>query len=243
MHRFYFIAALLISQPLIAREEFPAPFVDMRVTAEAPRLTAWAHAGGKAAIRIEAPESLDLTCDIYQVDGKTVIALARGVALDSLSPGANLLEIPLPEKSQRGKLLLKIAATPAGKLIANLFVDILPKDAWDSLSKHAKDGKVFIDPTLKIFASWAQSHAIPSTPLTSEKPAEYHFAKPTGNPNAPSPGRFIIYEREAPDAFPLIEVLIFPEITKILLPPGFLGNLPDSATAQALLLKHLKLLP
>ena len=243
MHRVFCIAALILSWPLMAIAEFSAPLVDLRVAAEALRLSTWAHAGGKAAIRIESPESLTLTCDIYQVDGKTVISLARGVVLDSLTPGANLLEIPLPEKSQRGKLLLKIASTPAGKLIANLFVDILPKDAWDSLSKHAENGKVFIDPSLKNLASWAQSHAIPSTPVTSETPAEYYFGKPTGNPNAPPPGRFIIFERETPDAFPVIEVITAPEVTKILLPPGFLENFPTSATAQALLLKHLKLLP
>ena len=53
----------------------------------------------------------------------------------------------------------------------------------------------------------------------------------------------IIFERDQPDAFPVIEVLTSPEVTKILLPPGFLSDLPNSATAQALLLKHLKLLP
>lgn len=186
--------------------------------------------------------SLDLNSDSYQVDGKTVISLIRGQALNSLTPGANLLEIPLPEKSQRGKLLFKIASAPDGKLITNVIVDILAKDAWDGLSKFAMDGKVFIDPTYKTFASWAQSHAIPSTLLTPEKSVEYYFGKPTGNPNAPPPGRYVVYEREAPDAFPVIEVIIFPEITKVLLPPGFLENMPDSATAQALLLKHLKLL-
>ena len=243
MHRFIYIAALALWLPWMATAQQVVPTVDLRNPGKTPLLSTWAPAGGKAALQLEAPDALDLNCEIYQVDGRTVISLASGVALDSLKPGANRLEIQLPEKSVRGKLLFKIASAADGKPVANLMVDILPKDAWDSLSKLAKGGKVSIDPTLKAFQSWAASHDISGTEATPRNPVEYHFGKPDGNPDSPPPGRFVIFERDAPDAFPVIEVLTFPGFTKILLPPGFLASLPDSATAQALLLKHLQLLP
>lgn len=243
MHRFISIAALALCLPWVSAAQPPTPTVDLRDSAKTPLLAAWAHAGGKAVLKLESPGKLQISCDIYQIDGAAALPIIHGLALPPLEPGANLLEIPIPEKSERGKLLVKIASTPDGELIANLMVNLLPKDAWDSFSKHAKDGKVSIDPALKAFKSWAASHDIPATEATTENPADYYFGKPAGNANSPSPGRFVIFERDAPDVFPVIEVLTFPEVTKILLPPGFLENLPESATAQALLLKHLNLLP
>ncbi len=240
MHRLLSIALCL---PMIAVAEMPLPSVDLRVSEKAPLLTTWAHAGGKAAIQLEAAEAQSLTCDIYQVDGRSVIPISRDIVLDELKPGANRLEIPLPEKSERGKLLFKITASTEAKLLANLMVDILPKDALDSLAKQSKQGRVWIAPELKVFQTWAASHGVSSTAPTSGKPVEFHFGKPTGSPNLPPPGRVLIYERDQPDAFPVIEVLTAPEVTKILLPPGFLSDVPNSATAQALLLRYLKLLP
>ena len=58
----------------------------------------------------------------------------------------------------------------------------------------------------------------------------------------PMEAKFIIYERESPDPLPVIEVISGKASTTILLPPGFLGSLPASVPAQALLLKHLQLL-
>lgn len=237
------ILSIAICLPMVAMAEMPLPYVDLRVSEKPPLLTTWAHAGGKAAIQMEAAEAQPLTCDIYQVDGRSAIPISRDIVLDELKPGANRLEIPLPEKSERGKLLFKITASTEDKLIANLMVDILPKDALDSLAKPSKQGRVWIDPQLKVFHAWAASHCISSTEPASGKPVEFHFGKPTGNPNLPPPGRVIIFERDQPDAFPVIEVITSPEVAKILLPPGFLSDLPNSATAQALLLKHLKLLP
>ena len=228
---------------MIAMAEMPLPSVDLRVSEKAPLLTTWAHAGGKVAIQLEAAGALALTCDIYQVDGRSAIPISRDIVLDELKPGANRLEIPLPEKSERGKLLFKITASIKDESIANLMVDILPKDALDSLVKQSKQGQIWIDPSLKVFHAWAASHGVSSTAPSSGKPVEFHFGKPTGNPKLPLLGRVFIYERDQPDAFPVIEVLITPEVTKILTPPGFLSDLPNSATAQALLLKHLKLLP
>lgn len=235
--------AVILWLPMVVTGELPLPIVDLRIAGNPPLLTAWASAAGKTAIRLEVLEPSELTGEAYQVDGGVVIPINRSINLPPVKPGSNLLEIPLPEKSDHGKVLFKIASSPDGKLIANLIVDILPADAWDSLSKQAKEGKVSIDPTLKVFWAWADSHGIPSTQVQPDRPVEYCFWKPAGNSNAPPPGRFIIFERDAPDAFPVIEVLTSPDVTKILLPPGFLASLPDSATAQALLLKHLKLLP
>jgi hypothetical protein len=240
MHRILPIALCL---PMVAMAEMPVPSMDLRVSGKAPLLTTWAHAGGKAAIQLEAAEAQPLTCDVYQVDGRSVIPISRDVALDELKPGINRLEIPLPEKSEGGKLLFKITASTEAKILANLMVDILPKDALDSLVKPSKQGRVWIDPQLKAFHAWAASHGIASTAPTSGKPVEFHFGKPAGSPNLPPPGRVLILERDQPDAFPVIEVLTSPEVTKILLPPGFLSDVRNSATAQALLLKHLKLLP
>ena len=240
MHRILSIALCL---PMIAVAEMPLPSVDLRVSEKPPLFTTWAHAGGKVAIRMEAPEVIALTCDIYQVDGRSTIPISRDIVLDELKPGANRLEIPLPEKSERGKLLFKITATTDAKLLANLMVDVLPKDALDSLAKQSKQGRVWIDPQLKVFHAWAASHGISSTEPTSGKPVEFHFGKPAGNPNLPPPGRVIIFERDQPDAFPVIEVITSPEVAKILLPPGFLEMLPTSATAEALLLRHMHLLP
>lgn len=237
------ILANALCLSMIAMAEMPVPSVDLRVSEKPPLLTTWAHAGGKAAIQLESVDVQPLTCDIYQVDGRSVIPISRDVALDELKPGANRLEIPLPEKSERGKLLFKITASNEDKLLANLMVDILPKDALDSLAKQSKQGRVWIDPQLKAFHAWAGSHGISSTEPTSGKPVGFHFGKPAGNPNLPQPGRVIIYERDQTDAFPVIEVITSAEVTKILLPPGFLSDIPNSATAQALLLKRLKLLP
>ncbi|MEO8616621.1 MAG: hypothetical protein ABI600_15870 [Luteolibacter sp.] len=238
-----YITALAYCLPMITTAEMPLPSLDLRVSEKAPLLTTWAHAGGKAAIQLEAAKTQALTCDIYQVDGSSVIPISRDIVLDELKPGANRLEIPLPEKSERGKLLFKITASAGSKLLVNLMVDILPKDALDSLVKQSKQGRVWIDPKLKVFHAWAASQSITSTEPPSGKPVEFYFGKPTGNTNPPPLGRVFIYERDPPDAFPFIEVITSPEVTKILLPPGFLSGLPNSATAQALLLKHLKLLP
>jgi hypothetical protein len=228
---------------MIAMAEMPFPSVDLRVSEEPPLLTTWAHAGGKVVIQVEAPEAAALSCDIYQVDGRSTIPISRDILPDELKPGANRLEIPLPAKSERGKLLFKISNSTTAKLLASLMVDILPKDALDSLAKQSKQGRVWIDPQLKVFHAWAASHGIASTEPTPEKPVEFHFGKPAGSPNLPPPGRVIIFERDQPDAFPVIEVITFPEVTKILLPPGFLEMFPTSATAQALLLRHMHLLP
>jgi hypothetical protein len=240
MHR---ILSIAICLTVSAMAEMPLPSVDLRVSEKAPLLTTWAHAGGKVVIQLESADTQPLTCDIYQVDGRSVIPISRGLVLDELKLGANRLEIPLPEKSERGKLLFKITASTETQLLANLMVDILPKDALDSLAKQAKQGRVWMDPSLKAFHAWAASHGITSTAPSSGKPVELHFGKPSGNPNLPPPGRVLIYERDQPDAFPVIEVITSPDVTKILLPPGFLSDLPNSATAQAILLKHLKLLP
>ncbi|MEY3898126.1 MAG: hypothetical protein RLZZ214_3647 [Verrucomicrobiota bacterium] len=240
MHR---ILSIGICLAMIAMAEMPLPSVDLRVSEKAPLLTTWAHAGGKATLQLETTDAQPLTYDVYQVDGRSVIPVSRDLVLDELKPGANRLEIPLPEKSERGKLLFKISASTKDDLIAKLTVDILPKDALDSLSKQSKQGQVWIEPKFKEFHAWAATHGISSTAPTSGKPVEFHFGKPTGNPNLPPPGRVLIYERDQPDAFPVIEVISSPEVTKILLPPGFLSDVPNSATAQALLLKHLKLLP
>ncbi len=234
---------IAICLPMIAMAEMPLPSVDLRVSEKPPHLITWAHAGGKAVIQVEAPETLALGCDIYQVDGRSTIPISRDIVLDELKPGANRLEIPLPEKSERGKLLFKISDSNDARLLASLMVDILPKDALDSLVKQSKQGRVWIDPQLKVFHAWAASHGIASTEPTPESPVEFHFGKPDGNPDLPLPGRLIIFERDQPDALPVIEVITFPEVTKILLPSGFLEMLPTSATAQALLLRHLHLLP
>lgn len=239
MHLPTCIGTLIACLPLTAIAELPLPSVDLRIPADAPKLTTWAHPGETAAIHIESPASLDLTCDIYQIDGNIVIPISRNQILPPLIPGANLLKIPLPEKSERGKILFKIVSAPEGTTIASLITNILPKDAWASLSNHAKAGNVFIDPSLKAFKAWAASHDIPSTAITPERQTAYFFGKPAENPNTPPPGRFIIFESKDTGAIPTIETLTTPEFTKIILPPGFLENLPDSATAQALLLKHL----
>ena len=238
-----YIAALSLSLHLVATADMQLPSVDLRVSEKAPLLTTWAHAGGKVAIKLEAAGALSLTCAIYQVDGRSVIPISRGITLDDLKPGANRIEIPLPEKSERGKLLFKITASTKKELIANLMVNVLSKDAMDSLIKQSKEGRVWVDPKLTTFHAWALSHGISSTAPTSGKPVEFHFGKPTGDPNLPPPGRVIIFERDQPDSFPVIEVITSPDVTKIILPPGFLSDLPDSATAQALLLKYMKLLP
>jgi hypothetical protein len=243
MHRALITIALALWIPWVSAAGLPTPTVDLRDPAETPPLATWAHAGGTAALKLESPRNLDLVCDIYQIDRGAALPIARGLALPPLKPGDNLLQIPLPKTSERGKLLLKIISSPDGKPISNLMVDILPKDAWDSLSKCARDGKVFIDPSLRTFKTWAASHDIPASEATPEKTAEYYFGKPAAHPDSPQPGRFVIFERDAPDAFPVIEVLTFPGVTKIVLPPGFLETLPGSATAQALLLKSLNLLP
>jgi hypothetical protein len=237
------ILAILICPPIIAMAEMAEPSVDLRVSKEPPLLATWAHARGKAAIRFETPDARSLACDIYQVDGRSVIPMAREVALDGLEAGANRLEIPLPEKSERGKLLFKISDSTDKELLANLMVDILPEDALDSLAKQSRQGRVWIDPQLKSFRAWALSRGVSSNPPVSGKPVEFHFGKPVGNPNLPSPGRVLVFERDQPDAFPVIEVASSPEVTKILLPPGFLSEVPNSATAQALLLRHLHFLP
>lgn len=228
---------------MIAMAEMPLPSLDLRVSEKPPLLITWAHAGGKALIQVEAPETAALGCNIYQVDGRSAIPISRDIVLDELKPGANRLEIPLPEKAERGKILFKISDTTEDKLLANLMVDILPKDALHSLAKQSKQGRVWIAPELKVFHAWAASHDISSTEPTSGKPVEFHFGKPAGNPNLPPPGRVLICERDQSDAFSVIEVLTSPEVTKILLPHDFLTDLPNSATAQALLLKYLKLLP
>lgn len=240
MHHFLSIGLCL---PIAAVAEMPLPSVDLRVSEKTPLLTTWAHAGGKTTLQIEAAEAWPFTCDVYQVDGRSLIPISRDIPLNSLKPGTNRLEIPLPETSERGKLLFKISTSTKDQFIVELMVDILPKDALDSLVKQSKQGQVWIDPQLKVFHAWAASHGISSTAPTSAKPVEFHFGKSTGNPNLPPPGRVLIFERDQPDAFPVIEVLTSPEVTKILLPPGFLSDVPNSATAQALLLKHLRLLP
>ena len=237
------ISLIVLCLPVIAVAEIPLPSVDLRHSEKPPLLATWAHAGGKAAIQMEAPEALALGCDIYQVDGRGAIPISRGIVLERLEPGANRLEIPLPAKAERGKLLFKITIPTEAGLLANLMVDILPEDALDSLAKQAEQGRVWIDPQLKPFRAWASSRGISSTQPATGKPVEFHFGKPAGDPNLPPPGRVLIFERDQPDAFPVIEVLASPEVTKVLLPPGFLSGIPDSATAQALLLKHLKLLP
>lgn len=237
------ILSIALCLPLIAMAEIPLPTVDLRAFEKPLLLTTWAHAGGKATILLESADALSLDCDVYQVDGRSVISLSRDFALADLKPGANRLEIPIPERSERGKLLFKIAASTEAKILANLMVDILPKDALDSLAKQSKQGEVWIDPKLKDFHAWASSHGISSTAPTTGKPTSFHFGKPAGNPNLPPPGRVLIYERDQPDAFPFIEVITSPDGTKILLPPGFLSDVPHSATAEALMLKHLNLLP
>lgn len=243
MRRTLAIASFVFFLPIAAMAELPVPMVVLGGDDEAPLLTTWAHASGKAVIRIESPESLALICDIYQLDGRSVIPISREMTLDELKRGANRLEIPLPETSKRGKLLFKISTSTKDKLIANLMVDILSKDALESLVNQSKQGRVWIDPKLKDFTAWAVSHGISSTAPTSEKPAEFYFSKPIGNSNPPPLGRVLIFERDQPEAFPVIEVITIPEVTKILTPSGFLSDVPHSATAQALLLKYLKLLP
>ena len=228
---------------MFAMAEMPLPAVDLRVSGNPPLLTTWAHAGGKAAIMIEAARNHPINCDIYQVDGRSAIPISRDVVLDELLPGANRLEIPIPGKSERGRLLIKITATTDAKLLANLMVDILPKDALDSLAKQSQQGRVWIDPEFEAFHAWAASHGISSTKPAPGAPAVFHFGKPTGNPNLPPPGRVIVFERDQPDAFPVIEVITSPEVSKILLPPGFLDSLPTSATAEAILLRSMHLLP
>jgi hypothetical protein len=237
------ILSIVLFLPMIAMAEIPLPSIDLRILEKPPLLTTWAHAGGKVAIQLESSDAQPLTCDIYQVDGRIVIPISREVALTDLKPGANRLEIPLPEKSERGKLLFKITASAEAKLLADLMVDILPKDALDSLAKQSKQGQVWIDPQLKDFHAWAKSQGISSTSPTSGKPIAFHFGKPLGNPNPPLPGRVLIYERDQPDALPIIEVIISPDFSKILLPPGFLADVPHSAVAEALMLRHLHLLP
>lgn len=195
------IVALALCLPLSATAHLMVPMVDLRNPGGTPLLSTWAHAGGKTALQIEAPSALELYCEIYQVDGQSVIVLAREVTLVALKPGANLLEIQLPEKSERGKLLFKIASTRDGKPVVNAMVDILPKDAWQSLSKLANDGKVSIDPSLKIFQSWATSNHIPASSPKVGHPTEYYFGKPDGILGSPPPARYVIFERDAPDAF------------------------------------------
>ncbi|MCB1130429.1 MAG: hypothetical protein KDN05_04815 [Verrucomicrobiae bacterium] len=243
MNRIVSIVALAIWLPWISVAQVPLPTVDLRVPGNPPLLSTWAHAHGKAIVRIEAPGPMDMACDVYQVDGKSALVIARGVAIPSVVPGANQLEIPLPEPSARGRLLIKITSSGDGNTLANLIVDILPEDAWASLTKHASAGGVYIDPSLKTFRTWAATHGVSKSAASPEKPVAFYFGKAAAAPGARPPGRYLIFERESPDALPVIEVLSFPEVTKILVPPGFLENLPDSATSQALLLRHLKLLP
>jgi len=230
-----------------AAEPLPPPLLDLRQPERPPVLGTWAFAEGRATLRIESTAALQLSTNQFQVDGKSVIPLADHQPLGSFNPGLNLLEIPLPAKAQRGKVLCKIGAAseakPDGELIVNLMVDILPRDAWASLSKHAKNGQLFINPAYKEFKAWANGHDLPSLPVPPTELILYYFGKPGGPSEAPPPARFIIYERAAPDPLPVIEVMASPNVTKIIVPPGFLQQVPDSAAAQALLLKHLTLLP
>ena len=79
-----YLAALSLSLHLVATADLPLPSVDLRVSEKAPLLTTWANAGGKVAIKLEAAGALSLTCDIYQVDGRSVIPISRGITLDEL---------------------------------------------------------------------------------------------------------------------------------------------------------------
>lgn len=225
----------------------PPPRLDLRLQEKPPQLSTWAFAQGTARVDIETKDTLELITRQFQVDGKTAISLSAPLPLSPLISGLNQLEVPMPAKAQRGHILCKIFtvtdAQPDGKLLANLLVNILPPDAWVSLSKQAESGQVFIDPSLTDFKSWATDNGIPSLAVPPANPFLYHFGKPSPPPESPPPARFIIFERDTPDPLPVIEVINSPTLTKIILPPGFLQQLPHSAPSQALLLKHLNLLP
>ncbi|MFT3990077.1 MAG: hypothetical protein QM680_01585 [Luteolibacter sp.] len=219
---------------------FLVPAVDPgTAVSSAPVPATWAHAGREAVLHLDSPSARELSCTIYQIQGALALPLVKDMPLPPLVSGVNTLKIPLPEAAKRGKLLCKI--TGGGETVANLRVNLLPADAWDSLSRLAQDGKVFISPGCAAFLSWAADHSIPSH---SACPAtDFYFGKPAGNPDAPPPARTVIYELEADDSFPILEIRTTPAGTKILLPPGFFAALPDSPSAQAILLKSLRLLP
>jgi hypothetical protein len=240
MHRFL---CILLCVPLLTMGNPLLPVLEMGSGQSPDIQSTWAHAGSNAVFQVRALETNRLNCDIYQIDGRITIPISRKVPLADLNPGINRLEIPLPETSLRGKLLIKIHNSSTNKPIADLTVDILPKDALESLIRQSKAGRVWIDPAFKVFHSWAASHGISSTRPSSANPVSFHFGKPMGAPEVRPPCRVMIFEREQPDAFPVVEINSISGFTKILLPPGFLDMLPTSATAEAFLLRQLHLLP
>jgi len=241
---FAMLGAVLVSAA--AEPPVPPPLLDLRNPGKPPLLSTWAFAGGKAVLKIECPSKTGLVVRQFQVNGNIVAPIAGPPPPGPLKPGLNFLEIPMPATSKRGRVLCKIGtvskSNPDGTLVANLMVDILPENAWASLAKHAGNGRVFIDPEYGKFRIWADEHGIRSRPVSSDPPIGYHFGKPPVLADAPAEPLFIVFERAASDTLPVIEVISGSNVTKIILPPGFLEQIPDSASAQALLLKHLGLL-
>ena len=234
----WMICLVVIGHPFWSKADTLAPTVDLRAGLPVPLVSTWASAGGRALLKVEANAPTPLIYDSYQVEGKLTMPLGRKLPLAELKVGPNDLEIPMPEKLGHAKVLFKIA-NAEGKLLVNLMVSVLPEDAWESLAKASAENKVGIDSGLKAFSAWAAAHRIQSRPGSTEKPVEYYFGKLPGNLTGV---KYAIYERDASEALPVVEVMTTESVTKIILPPGFLEQLPTSPTAQALLLKYLKLL-
>lgn len=243
MHQFL-AATLLMLLPPAAAAQIPVPHADLAEPGPVtvPVLATWAAAGQNAAISLKSAAPCRLSHSIYQIAGPMLIPLSDRLPLPALIPGDNELEIPLPASSERGGLLIKITSAGDGKPLVHLRVRLLPSDAWESLVRSADDGKVFIDPAFTAFRTWAAGLGVRSPGHPPDLPIDYYFGKPSGDPNATPNAKFIIHERESPDPLPVIEVISGKTVTTILLPPGFLGSLPTSVPAQALLLKHLQLL-
>jgi hypothetical protein len=244
MHQLLAATVLMLLLPPVASTQVPIPHADLAEPGPAtvPVLATWAAAGQNAAISLRSTAPRRLSHSIYQIAGPMLMPVSDMLPLPALIPGDNKLEIPLPASSERGGLLIKITSAEDGKALVYLRVRLLPSDAWESLVRSADDGKVFIDPAFTVFRTWAAELGVRSPGRRPDQPIAYYFGKLACNPDATPNAKFIIYERESPDPLPVIEVISGKTATTILLPPGFLGSLPTSVPAQALLLTHLQLL-
>ena len=218
------------------------PLVESNTTSTAVVET-WAHQGGTAIIRTTMTAATSLSCDMYKIDGKLVAPMSRGRSLGSFPTGQGTVTIPIPETVQRGKVLAKLVNSGDGRAFANVFINVLPNDAWESLVTRARADGIAIDPGMKDLVKWTTSLGLPhSTPAPGHKPA-YCFSRQQQITGSEPDGKTMVTERNGPDAVPFIEVSRTPESTRISLPTGFFDGFGDSPTAQAVLLQHLNLLP
>ncbi|MBK1854523.1 hypothetical protein JO972_06110 [Verrucomicrobiaceae bacterium 5K15] len=239
----HIISTLLLSLlPLhVSAEGLSVPQLMAGEAAGKTTVTTWAHAGKSVHVQATALQPGPVKVALYQVSGQSVAPLTYQGDQPQLEAGKNDLNLAMPAHSERGKVLFRLASSE-GKLLGNLIVEILPADAWASIVKSSQQGAVFIDPALKKLSSWAQAQGIEAAASSSNN-MHYTFSKTKPDPSDHLFKGVLVYERKAPAPLAIIEVINDTDLKTIILPPGYLDQLPDSAPAQALLLKHLKLLP